>query len=68
MKNISGGRNAGSSIGAVFLRRFVNGTKWAHLDIAGVAWSKKDTGTVPKGATAFGVRLLDRFVAKHYED
>jgi leucyl aminopeptidase len=36
-------------------------------NIAGVAWSKKDAPTVPKGATAFGVRLLDRFVAEHYE-
>src|SRR5205085_1460799 len=37
------------------------------VDLAGVAWSKKDAPTVPKGATAFGVRLLDRFVAEHYE-
>ncbi|HLZ67251.1 MAG TPA: leucyl aminopeptidase [Aliidongia sp.] len=68
MKNITGDRNAGSSIGGVFLQRFVNGVPWAHLDIAGMAWSKKDTATVPKGATGFGVRLLDRFVADHYED
>ncbi|HEV2675925.1 MAG TPA: leucyl aminopeptidase [Aliidongia sp.] len=68
MKNISGDRNAGSSIGGVFLQRFVNGVPWAHLDIAGVAWSKKDTATVPKGATGYGVRLLERFVADHYED
>jgi leucyl aminopeptidase len=68
MKNISGDRNAGSSIGGVFLQRFVNSVPWAHIDIAGVAWSKKDTATVPKGATGFGVRLLDRFVAQHYED
>jgi leucyl aminopeptidase len=67
MKNIAAGRGAGSIIGAVFLQRFVNGVPWAHLDIAGVAWSKKDTATVPKGATAFGVRLLDRLVADHYE-
>jgi len=32
-----------------------------------VAWSSKDAPTVPKGATAFGVRLLDQFVAQHYE-
>ncbi len=67
MKNISDGRGAGSAIGAVFLKRFVKDTKWAHLDIAGVAWSKKDSATVPKGATAFGVRLLDRFVADSFE-
>ena len=67
VKNIAGDRGAGSSIGAQFLKRFVNDVPWAHLDIAGVAWSKKDAPTVPKGATAFGVRLLDRFVAEHYE-
>jgi len=67
MKNVGGDRGAGSAIGAVFLKRFVKDTKWAHLDIAGVAWSKKDKPTVPKGATAFGVRLLDRFVAETFE-
>jgi leucyl aminopeptidase len=67
VKNIAGDRGAGSTIGAQFLQRFVNNVPWAHLDIAGVAWSKKDAPTVPKGATAFGVRLLDRFVAQHYE-
>ena len=68
MKNISSGREAGSTIGAVFLQRFVNSVPWAHLDIAGVAWSKKDKPTVPKGATGYGVRLLDRLVAQYYED
>ncbi|NYZ17013.1 leucyl aminopeptidase [Azospirillum sp. RWY-5-1] len=67
MKNVSAGRNGGSIIGAVFLQRFVNKVPWAHLDIAGVAWSKKDTATVPKGGTAFGVRLLDRFIADRHE-
>lgn len=67
VKNISGAPAGGSIIGAQFLQRFVNSVPWAHLDIAGVAWSKKDQGTVPKGATAFGVRLLDHFVAENYE-
>ncbi len=67
VKNIAGDRAAGSIIGAQFIQRFVNKVPWAHLDIAGVAWSKKDTPTVPKGATAFGVRLLDRFVSDYYE-
>jgi len=67
VKNIGGGRAAGSILGAQFIKRFVNDVPWAHLDIAGTAWSTKDTATVPKGATAFGVRLLDRFVAQHYE-
>jgi leucyl aminopeptidase len=67
VKNISGGRDAGSITAAQFLQRFVNKTPWAHLDIAGTAWSKKDAPTVPKGATAFGVRLLERFIAEYYE-
>ncbi|HSO41540.1 MAG TPA: leucyl aminopeptidase [Rhodospirillales bacterium] len=67
MKNI-GNRSAGSITAAQFLQRFVDGTPWAHLDIAGVAWAKKDTGTVPKGGTGFGVRLLDRFIADNYEN
>ncbi len=67
MKNV-GGRDGGSITAAQFLQRFVNDLPWAHLDIAGVTWSKKDTATTPKGATAFGVRLLDRLVADHYEE
>jgi leucyl aminopeptidase len=66
MKNI-GGRPAGSISAAQFIQRFVNKKPWAHLDIAGVAWSTRDAPTIPKGATAFGVRLLDRLVAEHYE-
>jgi leucyl aminopeptidase len=63
MKNISGSRNAGSAIGAHFLKRFIEpGVTWAHLDIAGMAWTGKERPTVPKGATAYGVRLLDRYV------
>ncbi|MEE8352137.1 MAG: leucyl aminopeptidase [Rhodospirillales bacterium] len=67
MKNISGGRGAGSITAAQFLQRFVGRTPWAHLDIAGVTWSKKDMDLSPKGATAFGVRLLDRMVADNHE-
>ena len=67
VKNIGGGRAGGSITAAQFLQRFVNNVPWAHLDIAGMAWSSKDLATVPKGATAFGVRLLDRFVARYYE-
>jgi len=66
MKNV-GGRPGGSISAAQFLQRFVTGTPWAHLDIAGVAWSSKDAATVPKGATAFGVRLLDRLVSESFE-
>jgi leucyl aminopeptidase len=66
MKNV-GGRPGGSITAAQFIQRFVQGKPWAHLDIAGTAWSGKDTPTAPKGATAYGVRLLDRLVAEHYE-
>jgi len=67
MKNI-GGRNGGSITAAQLLQRFVKDVPWAHLDIAGVTWSDKDAPTVPKGATAFGVRLLERLVSEHYEE
>ena len=67
MHNVGAGRQAGSIAAAQFLRRFVNEVPWTHLDIAGMAWAKKDKPTVPKGATGFGVRLLDRLVADHYE-
>ena len=66
MKNV-GGRPGGSITGAQFIQRFVNGKPWAHLDIAGTAWSSKDNAITPKGATAFGVRLLDRLVAENHE-
>jgi leucyl aminopeptidase len=67
MKNV-GNRAGGSITAAQFLLRFIKkGTAWAHLDIAGVAWSSKDKPTVPKGGTGFGVRLLDRLVADHFE-
>ncbi len=67
MKNISDGREAGSITAAQFLKRFVNDVPWAHLDIAGSAWSKKPLATIPGGATAYGVRLLDRWIANVYE-
>lgn len=67
MKNIGSPGKAGSIIGAQFLQRFVKDVPWVHIDIAGTAWSKADKGTVPKGATGYGVRLLDRLVADHYE-
>ena len=67
IKNISSGRDAGSIVAAQFLQRFVGDVPWAHLDIAGTAWSNESKPTIPKGATAYGVRLLDRLVADHYE-
>ncbi len=66
MKNI-GPRWGGSITAAQFLQRFTNGVDWAHLDIAGVAWSDSDRPLMGKGATGFGVRALDRFVHDNYE-
>ncbi len=69
MQNIGKDREAGSITAAQFLQRFIKDkdTPWVHLDIAGVAWTNKDLDTVPKGASAFGVRLLNELVADHYE-
>jgi leucyl aminopeptidase len=68
MKNVGNGRAGGSITAALFLQRFVNGLPWAHLDIASTAWKKPSSvPTIPEGATGFGVRLLDRLVAEHYE-
>ena len=66
MKNI-GGRDGGSITAAQFLKRFVNDTPWAHLDIAGTAYTAKPNYCGPKGATAFGVNLLNHFVETYYE-
>jgi leucyl aminopeptidase len=68
MKNVGAGRDGGSITAAQFLQRFVKeGVAWAHLDIAGKAWATKGDNTTPKGASAFGVRLLDRLIADNYE-
>jgi leucyl aminopeptidase len=67
MKNV-GPREGGSITAAVFLQRFVDAdVKWAHLDIAGMVWSDKPAHLYGKGATGFGVGLLDRFVADNFE-
>jgi len=63
--NYSGG--AGSITAAQFLKRFVEKTPWAHLDIAGMAFSKKAANLNPGGATGFGVRLLNQLIEDHYE-
>jgi len=67
IKNTGRAREAGATAGAVFLQRFVDDVPWAHIDIAGVAWSKRELPLAAKGATGFGVRLLDRFVANNFE-
>jgi len=67
MKNI-GGRPAGSITAALFIQKFVNGVPWAHLDIASTTWKKGSTNpSNPDGASGYGVRLLNRLVADHYE-
>lgn len=66
MKN-TGGRHGGSITAAQFLQRFVNGTPWAHLDIAGTGMSSPATDINQSWASGYGVRLLDRLVAKYYE-
>src|SRR5690242_14753847 len=67
MKNV-GPREGGSITAAQFIQRFIeNGLKWAHIDMAGKAWSDKPSSTYEKGATGFGVRLLDQFVADTLE-
>jgi leucyl aminopeptidase len=63
MKNV-GPREGGSITAAQFIQRFIeNGVKWAHVDMAGKAWSDKAAPTYEKGATGYGVRLLDQYVA-----
>lgn len=67
MKNV-GPRAAGSITAAQFLQRFIeDGVRWAHIDIAGMAWADKAGPNYEKGATGYGVRLLDRFVADNFE-
>jgi leucyl aminopeptidase len=67
MKNV-GPRYAGSITAAQFIKRYIDeGVKWAHLDIAGMVWADKPGAVWDKGATGFGVRLLDRLVADRFE-
>ncbi len=67
MKNV-GPRGAGSITAAQFIQRFVDeGVQWAHLDIAGMVWSDKPGATYDKGATGYGVKLLDRVIADGFE-
>jgi leucyl aminopeptidase len=58
-----GGPGAGALTAAAFLERFVGKVPWAHLDIAGTAWTEANDGYRKSGATGFGVRLLARLLA-----
>jgi leucyl aminopeptidase len=66
MKN-TGGRNGGSITAAQFIQRFVDDTPWAHLDIAGTAMGAPKSEINQSWGSGYGVRLLDRLVAEHYE-
>jgi leucyl aminopeptidase len=66
MKN-TGGRDAGSITAAQLLARFVDKTPWAHLDIAGTGFGSPQTDTNKGWASGWGVQLLERLVADHYE-
>jgi len=67
MQNINYSGGAGSITAAQFLQRFIEKTPWAHLDIAGMAFSKKAANLNPGGATGFGVRLLNQLIEDYYE-
>ena len=68
MQNINYVGGAGSTTAAQFLQRFIiNKTPWAHLDIAGMAFSKYAGALNSGGATGYGVRLLNRFIEENYE-
>lgn len=67
MKNI-GGRLAGSITAGQFLQRFVNDVPWVHLDVAGTAMDAVKSPINQSWGSGWGVRLLDRLVAKHYEN
>jgi len=67
MKNAAG-RDAGSITAAQFLKRFVDDVPWAHLDVAGTAMGSPANEVSQGWASGFGVRLLDRLVADHYEE
>jgi leucyl aminopeptidase len=67
MRN-SASREGGSITAACFLQRFVeDGVKWAHLDIAGMVWTEKAGDLYDKGATGFGVAVLNRYLADNHE-
>ena len=66
VKNI-GGRNAGSITAAQFLQRFVNNVPWVHLDVAGTAIDSPRNAINQSWASGWGVRLLNKLVAQHYE-
>ena len=68
VQNINYVGGAGSTTAAQFLQRFIlNKTPWAHLDIAGMAFSKYGGALNSRGATGYGVRLLNQLIEENYE-
>lgn len=69
MKNVGKGRTAGSISAAKFLEQYVEeGVKWIHIDVAAMVWENAGKPLSPKGATGYGVRLLDHLVGNHFEN
>ena len=64
MKNSSTAKVAGSCVGAIFLKNFVDYPAWAHIDMAGKMTAESDTPYTPTGASGYGVRLLSEFVRR----
>ena len=64
MKNI-GGSGAGSITAGCFLKRHIEKTPWAHLDIAGVTWQNKSTPSIPSGGVGWGVRMLYHLIKQY---
>ena len=62
IKNVGESYNAGASAGASFLKVFAAPTKWAHLDIAGTAWTVRPKGYLGLGSTGMGVRVVTQFI------
>jgi leucyl aminopeptidase len=62
LRNVAEDGHGGSIHAALFLEEFVGGCRWAHLDIAGVAFTERDLPSAPRGAVGYGVRLLARWV------
>lgn len=68
IRNSTNVRDAGSCTAAAFLKNFIkDGVKWAHIDIAGVTLAKKDNIFCPKGASGFGVQLLNKYIEQNLE-
>ena len=68
IKNVGAGRGAGSITAAMFLKHFVpDSVKWAHIDIAATEWDNRNRALSQKGATGFGVRLIEDFISRYYK-